>query len=234
MARWWVMACAAACSVAAGVGLGRDEPKGLDRLAGYWQVAEVRPDGAVASFESKGADKAGRRQLVFTGDRATFARVGGERHEAKVRLDPDGRRLDLTPATGPDQGKTFYAVFALEGDTLRPSPGARTGRSGRTGPTASRDPALPCSPSSAASRSHSFRHRPVRAMPALPRSYRAIVRCRGFSAVFCMRQPPLAGACKPCGSGVKYCDPEGFGATGAWVRSIYGTEGCWFESSQAY
>jgi uncharacterized protein (TIGR03067 family) len=90
----------------------RDE---LKKLEGTWNVVEAELGGSRLPEEA-----AKDIRLVVAGNRYTVTtREGAD--EGSVRLIPDEKpsAMDITGTKGPNQGKTFPAIYELKDDTLR-------------------------------------------------------------------------------------------------------------------
>jgi uncharacterized protein (TIGR03067 family) len=119
MRRHIALLTAAALLVAADT---KDDPakKARGQLQGYWNVIQIERDGTKISGRKFG-DK-DFRQVVFTDKKITLTRgtkEGGQ--TATYKLDPNQKpkTIDITFVTGPDEGKTFRGVYALEKDRLK-------------------------------------------------------------------------------------------------------------------
>jgi uncharacterized protein (TIGR03067 family) len=85
-----------------------------DSLEGTWSLVSVEINAQPLSM-----DKLKDSRLVVKGENYAF-RLGGSRLEMTHKLDPgkSPKTLDLTLTEGPDKGKTYHAIYRLEGDTL--------------------------------------------------------------------------------------------------------------------
>src|SRR5258706_6609517 len=97
-----------------------DAKKVAEALTGYWDVTADEADGVMSK------DNLRYKRLVFTGPALKVTRAerpdvkGTEaQHDARYRLDPASRGIEITIQTGPDQQKTFYGVYELKGDDLK-------------------------------------------------------------------------------------------------------------------
>jgi uncharacterized protein (TIGR03067 family) len=86
-----------------------DEP-GLAALAGSYKAASLLKDGkeAPADLVAAVAAKIEKDEITFT--------VKGKEFPAKLRVDPKKApaHLDLSPADGPDKGRTFPGLYKVE------------------------------------------------------------------------------------------------------------------------
>jgi len=99
----------------------QDVKEVTDALAGYWDVTAAERDGV------RSREGLPYTQLVFTGDRLTVTRVERpgeakspkEQNDARYKIDPKSKGIEVTFLNGLDQEKTFYGVYELKGDDLK-------------------------------------------------------------------------------------------------------------------
>src|SRR5438105_2295514 len=106
------------CSVVLGLALtaaaerpAEEAKKVTDALAGYWDVTAVERDGV------KSENSLRYKRMVFTGETLKVtceerpgAKSSQARYDARYRLDPRSKGIEVTMQNGPDQEKTFYGV----------------------------------------------------------------------------------------------------------------------------
>jgi uncharacterized protein (TIGR03067 family) len=95
----------------------QDDPaRELEKFQGTWKTVSMVIDGR----QVPGAEIE-FRQVVITGDK--YVVIDGNRtiQRGTFRLDPTARprRIDTTPADGPNQGKVDRGIYELDGGTLR-------------------------------------------------------------------------------------------------------------------
>jgi uncharacterized protein (TIGR03067 family) len=98
-----------------GAAPGRDTARGdSESLEGTWSLVSVEINAQPLSM-----DKLKDSRLVVKGVSYSF-RLGDARLAMTYKLDPgkSPKTLDLTLTEGPDKGKTYHAIYRLEGDTL--------------------------------------------------------------------------------------------------------------------
>lgn len=89
----------------------------IERLQGTWQQTYCEAGGVVAPEEDYGSHPYCR----FEGNRFVVTRADGRVViEGTFTLDPASspKTIDWTDTAGADAGKTFPAIYALEGDRL--------------------------------------------------------------------------------------------------------------------
>ena len=89
----------------------------VERLQGTWQQTHCEADGVVAPEEDYGSHPFCR----FEGHRFVVTRTDGEVViEGTFVLDPTAtpKTIDWTDTAGADAGKTFPAIYELQGDRL--------------------------------------------------------------------------------------------------------------------
>jgi uncharacterized protein (TIGR03067 family) len=99
----------------------QDVKEVTDALTGYWEVTAAERDG-VQSKEGLPYTR-----LVFTDDRLTVTRVERpgeakspkEQNDARYKINPKSKGIEVTFLNGRDQEKTFYGVYELKGDGLK-------------------------------------------------------------------------------------------------------------------
>ena len=114
----------------------------LDQFQGVWVLTSSRTDGRDTPPE--GIKQLADLKIIVKSDTWT-CKVGDEtQFDGTFRLDPTKtpKRFDFTNTSGENKGKTFLAIYKLEGDTLtyceaaqgklRPSEFAAKPASGRT------------------------------------------------------------------------------------------------------
>lgn len=90
-----------------------------ERLQGTWRLAAVEIDKKPIDMQSLKDDKGVMiGTLAIKGDSYSF-RLGKDRLEITYKLLPDStpKAIDLTVTEGPQKGKTYRAIYRLEGDT---------------------------------------------------------------------------------------------------------------------
>jgi uncharacterized protein (TIGR03067 family) len=120
----WQMTLAVLLSLPGGAddAAGEAAKKEMAKFAGYWDVVSVERNGAKAQPKDNDYTR-----LVFTGDKVTANKGSREAadkkslvtHEARYKLDPAARTIEVRFFTGPDQEKTLYGTYQLEGDSLK-------------------------------------------------------------------------------------------------------------------
>jgi uncharacterized protein (TIGR03067 family) len=102
----------------AGLLLAADAPQGpagqdQDKLQGAWGLVALEVNGQPVTVE-----KLTEARLGVRGEKYGF-RLGKTVLEMTCRLHPDQgpKAIDLTIASGPNKGKTFFGIYKLEGDT---------------------------------------------------------------------------------------------------------------------
>jgi uncharacterized protein (TIGR03067 family) len=98
-----------------------DEPRDkaaeeLKALQGTWELVQGEVGGRkMTAEELKGA------KLVYQGDQYTVRRGTGKNVTGKAKLDPakDPKKIDITDADGPYEGKVLAGIYALQGDELK-------------------------------------------------------------------------------------------------------------------
>jgi uncharacterized protein (TIGR03067 family) len=93
-----------------------EQRKEQAKLEGRWRVTRVEIDGEPLPPE----DVRGMG-LAFKGDRLVSERGGKKVEEGAYRVNPSAtpKTMDVDFAEGPNKGKTWPVLYALEGDTLR-------------------------------------------------------------------------------------------------------------------
>jgi uncharacterized protein (TIGR03067 family) len=91
------------------------EPKDRDAMQGAWLVAAAELGGKPFPDEVRKSIK-----LTLEGDTYTVT-VGKNPDRGTVKLDPAAKpkAMDVTGTEGPNKGKTFPAIYELDGDTLK-------------------------------------------------------------------------------------------------------------------
>jgi uncharacterized protein (TIGR03067 family) len=86
-----------------------------EALEGAWQMVSGKSNGNQVPD-----DLVRQTELVFAKDKLT-GKIPGIERSASYRIDPshDPRWIDITVQGGPRNGKTFYGIYELEGDSLR-------------------------------------------------------------------------------------------------------------------
>jgi uncharacterized protein (TIGR03067 family) len=106
----------------------RDEAasKDRERLQGSWELLTLQAN--VQQLRQMDLDDLPEARLVFQDDGCRL-RIGGTDLEMTYRLDvrKAPRAIDLAVTAGPDKGKMFRAIYALDSDTFKicyhPQPG---------------------------------------------------------------------------------------------------------------
>jgi len=95
---------------ASALGLARADEKALKELEGTYKLALAERDGKVADKEL--TDKA---LVTIKGDVFELA-MGDDKKVAKFKVGGDLKQLtiDLSPADGPEKGKTFAGIYKVE------------------------------------------------------------------------------------------------------------------------
>lgn len=95
---------------ASALGLARADEKALKELEGTYKLALAERDGKVADKEF--TDKA---LVTIKGDVFELA-MGDDKKVAKFKVGGDLKQLtiDLSPADGPEKGKTFAGIYKVE------------------------------------------------------------------------------------------------------------------------
>jgi uncharacterized protein (TIGR03067 family) len=94
-----------------------DLAKEMKALAGTWEVVKMVHDGVVAPLPPEGSPRVTVKEdgsyAVKAADMALESGVG--------KIDPakSPKTLDITPADGPNKGKTLLGIYELKGDELR-------------------------------------------------------------------------------------------------------------------
>ena len=106
-----VLALVLAFSLAADGGDAKDG----DNLQGTWLPSTAELGGKMFPDEVRKSIK-----LVVKDDKYTVT-VGKEADQGTVKLNPSAKpkEMDITGTDGPNKGKTFLAIYELDGDTLR-------------------------------------------------------------------------------------------------------------------
>jgi uncharacterized protein (TIGR03067 family) len=114
-----LLAAVAAALVLVAATRGGEPPAGNEPLQRAWRLASAEVNKTPVPLDSL---KDGKVVLVATlevkGDRYTF-HLGKGRLEMTYKVIPEARpaAIDLTVIAGPQKGKTYHAVYRLEGDT---------------------------------------------------------------------------------------------------------------------
>jgi uncharacterized protein (TIGR03067 family) len=89
------------------------------QLQGTWQVVSAKV-GVNRDVVPLPDEVANRLQLLFSSDKLVL-REGLSDKTATFHIDPDQnpRTLDMVHTDGPEKGKTFLAVYQLDGDNLQ-------------------------------------------------------------------------------------------------------------------
>jgi uncharacterized protein (TIGR03067 family) len=118
MRRLLLPALAAALMLAAAPREAQDQADKA-QLQGTWRLAAVEIDKKPIDMQSLKDDKGVMvGTLAIKGDAYSF-RLGKDRLEIVYKLIPDAKpkAIDLTVTEGPQKGKTYRAIYRLEGDT---------------------------------------------------------------------------------------------------------------------
>jgi uncharacterized protein (TIGR03067 family) len=107
--------CAAIVIVLAGSAFGQDAAKETKLLEGTWLPSAAELGGQPFDEATLKVMK-----LVLAGDKYTVT-VGKSIDTGSVKLDlsKKPRAMDITGGEGPNKGKTFLAIYELNGDTLK-------------------------------------------------------------------------------------------------------------------
>jgi uncharacterized protein (TIGR03067 family) len=91
-----------------------DEPDDQKLLAGTWKPLEANLGGNV--IDQMLLDKA---RVVYAGDKYTIT-IDDKKEEGVFKLDATKmpKEMDIFPTSGDNNGKTFFAVYKLDGDSL--------------------------------------------------------------------------------------------------------------------
>src|ERR1700677_1481718 len=92
-----------------------DGPKDSDAIQGTWLASRAEPGGKPFPEEVRKSIKLTLKDGKYT------VTVGKNPDQGTVSLDPSAKpkALDVTGTEGPNKGKTFLAIYELDGDTLR-------------------------------------------------------------------------------------------------------------------
>lgn len=92
-----------------------DDAKKGELLDGTWVPSAAEIGGKAFPDEVRKTIK-----LVIDADKYTVS-VGGAPDKGTVKLNPKGtpKEMDITGTDGPNKGKTFQAIYELDGDTLK-------------------------------------------------------------------------------------------------------------------
>lgn len=108
------------CLIAVGTLLAAEKDRKLGGedaklLEGTWRLMEGKIGGEKFPTDAKHPLK-----LELSGDHYTVTTAGGK-DEGTVRLFPDKspKAMDIIGTKGPNQGKTFLAIYELKGDQLK-------------------------------------------------------------------------------------------------------------------
>ncbi|HZT81824.1 MAG TPA: TIGR03067 domain-containing protein [Gemmataceae bacterium] len=88
-----------------------------EKLQGTWVVLQLLEGG-----QSPPADVVEQIRLTFRGDKLlTRERREKQPEEQTYKLDPtrNPKRIEITPAAGPNKGQPFPGIYELEGDAMR-------------------------------------------------------------------------------------------------------------------
>jgi uncharacterized protein (TIGR03067 family) len=115
MKLWFLMVLAAGFLLPADGPRADSAPNDKARLQGTWSLVAVEISGQPLAM-----DKLKDARLVVEGDRYSF-KLGDVRLEMSHQTNPGKKpkALDLTVTEGPMKGKTFRAIYELEGDRLK-------------------------------------------------------------------------------------------------------------------
>jgi uncharacterized protein (TIGR03067 family) len=89
----------------------------MEKLQGTWRQIAHERDGVADPPEERGWEP----RVTFTGDTFVVTLADGSTPiKGTFKVDPtrEPKALDLTDTFGADAGKTFLAIYALEGDRL--------------------------------------------------------------------------------------------------------------------
>jgi uncharacterized protein (TIGR03067 family) len=95
--------------------------KKAEELIGTWTVESVIVDGT--------ADNNLTGSFTFMAGGKMTAVIRDEKHNGTYTIDPSKtpKVLDLIPGDGDDAGKTYQAIYVIDGDTLKICGGATPG-----------------------------------------------------------------------------------------------------------
>src|SRR4051794_25285969 len=91
--------------------------KEMEKFQGTWRQTAHERDGVADPPDERGWDP----RVTFTGDTYEVTLADGSTAiRGTYQLDPttEPKAVDWTDTFGPDVGKTFLAIYALEGDRL--------------------------------------------------------------------------------------------------------------------
>lgn len=93
-----------------------DPAREIEKLQGTWKTVLMVIDGREVPRE-----EIEFRQVVITGNQYVVSDGNTTIQRGSFRLDPSvrPRRIDTTPADGPNQGKVDRGIYELDGGTLR-------------------------------------------------------------------------------------------------------------------
>jgi len=111
---WSVLLCICLAAVAPG-GDAKGGNKDAKKVLGTWKIETAELGGKPFPDEV-----AKTITLVLTADKYTVT-VGDKKDEGTWKNDPTKkpRTLDITGTQGPNEGKTFLAIYEVKDDTLR-------------------------------------------------------------------------------------------------------------------
>jgi uncharacterized protein (TIGR03067 family) len=92
-----------------------ENPKDSDATQGTWLASAAEMGGKPFPDEVRKSIK-----LTIKDDKYTVM-VGNNPDQGTVKLDPSAKpkAIDITGTEGPNKGKTFLAIYELDGDTLK-------------------------------------------------------------------------------------------------------------------
>jgi len=91
--------------------------KEMENFQGTWRQIAHERDGVAAPPDERGWEP----RVTFTGDTFVVTLADGSTAiKGTFKLDPtrEPKAVDWTDTVGPDAGKTFLAIYSLEGDRL--------------------------------------------------------------------------------------------------------------------
>lgn len=91
-----------------------DEPNDQKLLAGTWKPLEANLGGNL--IDQMLLDTA---RVAYAGDKYTIT-IGDKKEEGSYKLDAAKmpKEMDIFPTSGDNNGKTFFAVYKIDGDNL--------------------------------------------------------------------------------------------------------------------
>src|SRR5262245_24750630 len=92
-------------------GIARSDDKDAEALQGAWLPSKAELGGK--DFPAKNF------KLEVKGDAYTVTAESPDKGTVKLNTSAKPKEMDITGTDGPNKGKTFKAIYELDGDTLR-------------------------------------------------------------------------------------------------------------------